>query len=184
MRLSCDARPAKLTCLTAHVGEFDVLDLKPTLRDDEEIIGAFGATVYQIAGSLVRSSNVRVWLTGQRLILKAALGPQRSLPLFKIASFREEKVSWYTMIRIEFTNGHLEWLTVQDQAQFLRQLTTAQRQAPQIPDEVVEAAVSPAIQTLFRGGLLMIATVAVVVLICGFMLVLILGALWLLSVPR
>ena len=161
-----------------------MLNLKPTLRDAEAVIGAYGATLYQVKGSLVRSSNVRLWLTNQRLILKAALGPQRSLPLYAIASVREEKVSWYNVVRLEFTNGQLETLTVQNQAQFLQALAAAQRQAPEIPDEGPQATVSPAIQTLFGGGLAMIAAVSVVVLICGLMLVIAVGALWLLSMTR
>jgi hypothetical protein len=117
-----------------------MFDMKPALREGEAVLGEYGATVYQVKGKLSSSgSNVRLFLTNQRLILKAGLGPQRTLPLYAIRDVREEKVGLYTMARLEFSNGHLEWFTVQDQPQFLQALRSAQAQAPEIlealPDE-------------------------------------------------
>ena len=156
-------------------------NLTPTLRDAEAVIAEYGATVYQVAGNMVRSSNIRLWLTDQRLILKAGLGPQRSLPLYMITGFHEEKISWYTMIRIEFTDGHSELMTVQNQAQFLEQLAAAQKGAPEIPEGIVGEAISPEVKNVFRTVLIVIGIIAAVVLICSVLFVLVFGALWFLS---
>lgn len=121
-----------------------MLDLKPVLVEGETVLGEYGATVYRVRGRWSSAgSNVRLWLTNQRLILKAGLGPQRTLPLYAITNLREQKILWYTMVRIEFDNGHLEWLTVQDQAQFLDALRTAQANAPKVPDTASYGSVSP-----------------------------------------
>ena len=122
-----------------------MFDIKPELREGESVLGEYGATVYQVRGSLSsKGSNIRLFLTNQRLILKAGIGPQRTLPLYALGSVREEKIGFYTMARLEFSNGHLEWMTVQDQPQFLQALQSAQAQAPQIPETVPDAALAPA----------------------------------------
>jgi len=158
-----------------------MLNLKPKLREGEAVLGEYGATVYFVNGNLVESSNRRLWLTNQRLILRAALPPQRTLPLYAIANFREEKVAWYTAIRLEFTNGHLEWLTVQNQAQFLEALRSAQAQAPRIPEEASPATTSPAIRAVFGGGFLIIAVIAVCFLLSAGLFAVVFGVLWFLA---
>jgi hypothetical protein len=158
-----------------------MLNLKPELGENETVLGEYGATVHQVKGSLVRGSNVRLWLTNLRLILKAGLGPQRTLPLYAITNIREEKVSWYTMIRLEFVNGQMEWLSVQNQAQFLETLKTAQAQAPVIPEGVTPGTTSPAVKGLFGGGLLLIAVIGgcAIISICVFLVAF--GGLWYLA---
>ena len=70
-----------------------MLDLKPELREGEIVLGEYGATVYLVRGRWSSGgSNIRLWLTNQRLILKAGLGKQRALPLYTIATIREEKI--------------------------------------------------------------------------------------------
>jgi hypothetical protein len=158
-----------------------MLNLKPKLREGEAVLGEYGATVYFVHGNLVESSNRRLWLTNQRLILRAALPPQRTLPLYAIANFREEKVAWYTAIRLEFTNGHIEWLTVQNQAQFLEALRSAQAQAPEIPEEASPATTSPAIRAVFGGIFLIIAVIAVCFLLSAGLFAVVFGVLWFLA---
>jgi hypothetical protein len=151
-----------------------VFDLKPELRESEVVHGEYGTTVYRVRGNLSSGgSNIRLWLTNQRLILKAALGPQRTLPLYAITNVREEKIGWHNMIRLEFAGGHLEWLTVQNQAQFLPALQAAQAQASEIPEGVSPAKASPGISALFGGILVFGAAIAGCALIgiCLFLVV-------------
>ena len=144
-----------------------MFDLKPELRENEAVLGEYGATVYRVRGGVSSAgSNIRLWLTDQRLILKAALGPQRTLPLYAIANIREEKIVWYTMVRLEFASGHLEWLTVQNQEEFLNRLRAAQAQAPQIPEETPPVSPSLAATTPIKGGLIFIAVMSVCFLVC------------------
>ena len=161
-----------------------MLNLKPQLREGEAVLGEYGATVYYVGPGLFRSSNVRLWLTNQRLILKAGLGPQRTLPLYAIADVREEKVaptSPYTMVRLEFANGHLEWWTVQNQAQFLEALRSAQAQAPEIPEEASPATTSPAIRAAFGGTFLIIAVIGVCFILSAGLFAVVFGVLWFLA---
>jgi len=162
-----------------------MLNLKPELREGEAVLGEYGATVYQVRGHLSsRGSNIRLWLTNQRLILKAALGPQRTLPLYALANIREEKIAWYTMIRLEFANGHLEWLTVQNQAQFLEALKSAQAQSPEIPETVSPATISPAITALFGGGLIFMVVIGACALLGMGLFVILFGVLWFIAQTR
>ena len=160
-----------------------MLNLKPKLREGEAVLGEYGATVYLVHGNLGESAgNRRLWLTNQRLILRAALPPQRTLPLYAIANVREEKVAWYTaMIRLEFTNGHIEWLTVQNQAQFLEALRSAQAQAPEIPEEAPKETRSTAIRAFFGGIFLIIAVIAVCFLLSAGLFAVVFGVLWFLA---
>lgn len=153
--------------------------LKPELRENEAVQGEYGATVYRVRGALSSGgSNVRLWLTNQRIIPRAALGPQRTLPLYAITSIREEKVGWYDMIRLEFTGEHLEWLTVENQPQFLQTLRAMQAQAPVIPEGISTATVSPAIPALFGGSMLLFAVIAACVLIGACLFIVVFGGLW------
>lgn len=161
-----------------------MLNLKPELRASEAVLGEYGATVYMVRDGLSSAgSNVRLWLTNQRLILKAALGPQRTLPLYAITDIREEKVAWHTMVRLEFADGKLEWLTVQNQAQFLDALRAAQTQAPQIPEDAAPTAPSP-VATLFGGGVLFIAVLAAGALVCICLFLVMFGGLLFLAPTR
>ena len=155
-----------------------MLNLKPELRENETVLGEYLATVHRVRGNAVRGSAVQLWLTNQRLILKAALGPQRTLPLYAIANFHEEKASIYTLVRFEFTNGDIVWLTVRNQAQFLEALKEAQAQAPVIPEEPSPATMSNAIPSLFGGGLAFIAVIAIIVLICACLFIAAFAGLW------
>ena len=85
-----------------------MFDMKPELLGGESVLGEYGTTVYMVRGTISSAgSNVRLFLTNQRLILKAGLGPQRTLPIYAITNIREEKIGFYTMVRLEFSNGHL-----------------------------------------------------------------------------
>jgi len=114
--------------------------LKPELREGETVLEEEGAYTYASDGQ-VSSIGIpnRLWLTNQRLILKESLlAPQLALPLYAIADLREQEVAGRLMVRIEFTNGLVRWLsTFQNQSQFLDALRAAQAQAPQIPETVV-----------------------------------------------
>lgn len=139
-----------------------MIELKPELREGEVVRGEYGATVYQVRGDVSsRGSNIRLWLTNQRLILKAGFGPQRTLPLYALASVREEKVMFHTMARLEFTGGHLEWFTVQNQPEFLAALKDAHTRAPVIPQGVERAQTNPALLGLCGGGLVLFVVIAV-----------------------
>jgi hypothetical protein len=144
-----------------------MLNLKPELREGETVLGEYGATVYLVSSNYSsRGSNIRLWLTTQRLILKSVLAAQRTLPLYAIANIREEKICWYTMVRLEFANGHLEWMTVQNQAQFLELLKSTQAQAPEIPEAITPGKLSPVFTGLFGGGLVFMAIIAAFTLLC------------------
>jgi hypothetical protein len=112
-----------------------VLGLKPELSEGEVVLAEYGATVYMVQGNLSSpGSNIRLFLTNQRLILKAGFGAQRTLSLSAIADIGEEKHNFHNMLRLEFRSGHLEWMTVQDQAQFIEALRSAHSHAPEIPE--------------------------------------------------
>ncbi len=156
-----------------------MFNLKPELRASEDVLGEYGATVYMVRDGISSAgSNVRLWLTNQRLILKAGLGSQRTLPLYVIASIREEKIAWHTMVRLEFANGKLEWLTVQNQGQFLDALRAAQAQAPQIPEDSAPAAASSVGANRFGVGLIFVAILAAVALVCICLFLAMFGGLW------
>lgn len=157
-----------------------MIDLKPELREGEVVRGEYGATVYQVRGDLSsRGSNIRLWLTNQRLILKAGFGPQRTLPLYALVNVREEKVMFHTMARLEFTGGHLEWFTVQNQSEFLAALKAAQADAPVIPQGVELARTNPALVGLFGGGVLLFVGLAVLAVIGAGLCFAMLAALFL-----
>ena len=159
--------------------------LKPELREHEVVQGEYGATVYQVRGAWSsRGSNVRLWLTNQRLILRAALGPQRTLPLYAITGIREEKIGGYNLIRLEFRGAHLEWLTVENQPHFRQNLQATQAQAPEIPEGISPTTVSPALPALFGGSLLVMAAIAACALISAGLFCIGFGALWLLTQTR
>jgi hypothetical protein len=140
-----------------------MIELKPELREGEAVLGEHGATVYRVRGNVSsRGSNIRLWLTNQRLILKAGFGPQRTLPLYALVNVREEQVMFHTMVRLEFTGGHLEWFTVQNQPEFLAALKAARANAPVIPQGVELAQTNPALVGLFGGGVLLFFVIAVV----------------------
>jgi hypothetical protein len=141
--------------------------LKPELIAEEVVLREYGCTVYMVRNGLSsRGSNVRLWLTNMRLILKAGFGPQRTLPLHAIVDVREEKIGFYNMARIEFAGGHLEWFTVQDQTQFLAALQAARSGAPVVP---VDAAPVPVAGQ--SGGQQSKAVIAVVVILAAAILV-------------
>ena len=154
-----------------------MLNPVPELRENETVIGEYPATVHQVQGNAVRGSNVRLWLTNQRLILKAALGSQRTLPLYALANFREEKVSIYTLIRFEFSTGMIVWLSVRDQAQFLETLKAAQAQAPIIPEQPMPGSTSRVI----LAGIGVTAVISALVVICSCLFVAGLVVLWFLA---
>jgi hypothetical protein len=162
-----------------------MFNLKPDLRESEMVHGEYGATVYAVRGTVSSSgSNVRLWLTNQRIILRAALSPQRTLPLYAITSVREEKIGWHNMVRLEFAGDHLEWLTVQNQPQFLQALQAAQAQAPDIPEGISPAKIGPVIPALFGGGLLFMAVIAACTLTGSCLFFAVFGALWFIAKTR
>jgi hypothetical protein len=157
-----------------------MFDIKPDLSGGETVLGEYGATVYQVRGTLSSSgSNIRLFLTNQRLILKAGLGPQRTLPIYAICDIREEKIGFYTMVRLEFSNGHLEWMTVQNQPQFIESLKAAQAQAPEIPDVVPQANTAPAATKRLGTLTIVIIAIAACVLVGICLLAVSLGGGWL-----
>lgn len=159
--------------------------LKPELRDGEVVQGEFGTSVYQVRGSWSsRGSNVRLWLTNQRIILKAALGPQRTLPLYAITGVREEKIGWIPMVRIEFAGGHREWFSVQDRPEFLLKLQGARAQAPHIPDGISPGKTASGMAVVFGIGLFVFGVLAAVTLLAAFLFVVVFGVLWSLSLSR
>jgi hypothetical protein len=112
-----------------------MLNLQPDLREGETVLTEKGATVYLVRGNYHSGGvNRRLWLTDQRLLLKAGLGPQRVWPLYTITDVGEQKLGWYTMVRIAFSSGYVAWLTVQDQAEFVQALEQARANAPTTPD--------------------------------------------------
>ena len=154
-----------------------MFEMKPELREGETVFGEYGATVYQVRGKISSAgSNIRLFLTNQRLILKAGIGPQRTLPIYAISNIREEKIGFYTMVCLEFSNGHLEWFTVQNQAQFLQALQSARAQAPEIPEVVPQASLSPATKTTLGAGLIVLL-IAGCVLVCIVLMVILIGVI-------
>lgn len=152
-------------------------NLVPELRENETVIGEYPATVHQVRGNAVTGSNVRLWLTNQRLIIKAALGSQRTLPLYALANFREEKVSIYTLIRFEFSTGMIVWLSVRDQVQFLETLKAAQAQAPIIPEQPMPGSTS----AIIGVDMLFTAAISGLVAICSCLFVAGFVVLWFLA---
>jgi hypothetical protein len=156
-----------------------MFDMKPELISGESVLGEYGATVYMVRGTLSSSgSNIRLFLTNQRLILKAGLGPQRTLPLYAIRDIREEKIGFYSMVRIEFSNGHLEWMTVQNQPQFIEALKAAKMQAPEIPDVVPQANADPAAKKGVGTLVIVIIVIAACLLVGICLLAISLGGGW------
>jgi hypothetical protein len=153
-----------------------MLELKPELHENETVLGEYGATVYQVKGGLSsKGSNIRLFLTDQRLILKAGIGPQRSLSLHAIRDIRQEKIGFYNMARLEFPEGHLEWFTVQNQAQFLQVLQSVRAQAPEIPEENQQASFNPGFQTTRNKTVIIILVIAGIVLLCICLLTVLIG---------
>jgi hypothetical protein len=142
-----------------------MLGLKPELSQSEVVLAEYGATVYMVQGNLSSpGSNIRLFLTNQRLILKAGFGPQRILSLSAIAGIREEKLHFHNMLRLEFRSGHLEWMTVQDQAQFIEALRSAQSLAPEIPEVYPQSA--PYDSVVKKVGLGVGAIILIVLAVC------------------
>lgn len=170
-----------------------MLGLKPELSEGEVVLAEYGATVYMVQGNLSSpGSNIRLFLTNQRLILKAGFGTQRTLSLSAIADIGEEKHNFHNMLRLEFRSGHLEWMTVQDQAQFIEALRSAHSQAPEIPEVMPHAALetpgafpqtepySPAVKKVGLGAAAIILIVLAVCLVLGLcMFVVLSGVLFL-----
>ena len=159
-----------------------MVGIKPELREGEAVLGEYGATVYQVKDRISSAgSNVRLFLTNQRLILKAGFGPQRTLPIYAISNIHEEKIGLYTMACLEFSNGQQEWFTVQNQAQFLQALQAIRAQAPVIAEVVPQA---PAARGASGKAVAIILIVAGCVLVCIVLLVILLGAFFLLLNTR
>jgi len=141
-----------------------MLNLIPDLETNETILREAGATVYLVRNGLSsRGSNIRLWLTDRRLILKAGIGPQRALPLSHITGLAEQEVGLYNMLRVDFDDNHSEWLTVQDQAGFIELLEQARAKAP---DLVYEPAPQGIEGKLFGIPMLIILGVMVVGCLC------------------
>ena len=154
-----------------------MFEMKPKLREGEAVLGEYGATVYQVRGGISSGgSNIRLFLTDQRLILKAGIGPQRTLPIYAIRDIREEKIGLWNMARLEFSDGHLEWFTVQNQSQFLQALESVRAQAPVIPDFGPEASFSPGSQTTRNRVFIIVLIIVGCVLMCICLLAVLLGA--------
>lgn len=151
-----------------------MVGVKPELRQDEVVVGEYGATVYQVKGKMSSAgSNIRLFLTNQRLILRAGIGPQRALPIYAISSIHEEQIGLHTMACLEFSDGHREWFTVQDQAQFLQALRSIQAQAPVIPEVAPPV---PAARSAAGKALVIVLIIAGCVLVCIVLLAVLLGA--------
>lgn len=150
-----------------------MMNLTPQLHEGESIVREAGATVYMVRNG-IRSggSNVRMWLTNQRILLKAGLGPQRALPLSGIVKVSEEVVNLFTLLRMDFDDNHSEWFTVQDQAAFIAQLEETRVHAPKLPYEAAESTAGVA-KRLFGLPLIIMAVIFGVGCICmvGFVLV-------------
>ena len=118
--------------------------LQPDLRQGETVLGEYGATIYSVRGHISSAgSNVRLWLTDQRILLKAGIGGQRALSLASITGTEEEKIGFYTMLRLDFEGGHQEWMTVQNQSQFQSAVEAARVKAPQIPADQLQTPTTP-----------------------------------------
>jgi hypothetical protein len=154
-----------------------MFEIKPELREGEAVLGEYAATVYQVRGGISSAgSNIRLFLTNQRLILKAGIGPQRALPIHAISNIREEKIGFYTMACLEFSDGHLEWFTVQDQAQFLQILQSARVQAPEIPNDIPQGSLNPAANPSRNRFFITVLIIAGCILACICLLALLVGA--------
>jgi hypothetical protein len=141
-----------------------MMNLTPELREGETVIREAGTTVYMVRdGMSTRGSNIRMWLTDQRLILKAGLGPQRTLPLSHITRVTEQKVAIHNMLRVDFDDNHSEWFTVQDQTQFIELLEQARIKAPELAYEPTPKGIAG---KLFGIPLMIIAGIMVLVCIC------------------
>jgi hypothetical protein len=155
-----------------------MLNLTPDLQPNETIVRETGATVYKVRNGISsRGSNIRLWLTDRRLILKAGIGPQRALPLSHITGLAEEKVGLFTMLRVDFDDNHSEWFTVQDQAGFRALLEQTRRTAPELAYEPAPPGMAG---KLFGIPLLVMAGVVVVACLCmvAFFVIAGLGFFW------
>lgn len=151
------------------INVYNPFNFKPELRENETVCGEYPATTHHVRGTgSPRNLNVYMWLTNQRLILKASLDPQRTLPLYALTDIREEMAGWLNLVRLEFASGHLEWLTVQNQAQFLQALRAAQAQAPEIPEGVspFAAIINPVFKPLLVGFCIITAGASCLLIAC------------------
>jgi hypothetical protein len=141
-----------------------MMNLTPVLREGETVIREAGTTVYMVRNGIVaHGSNIRMWLTDQRLILKAGIGPQRALPLSHITQVAEQKMASYNMMRVDFDDNHSEWFTVQNQAQFIELLEQARVKAPELAYEPAPKGIAG---KLFGIPLAIMAVIMVVVCVC------------------
>lgn len=153
------------------------MNLTPQLREGEQVVRETGATVYMVRNG-IRSggSNVRLWLTDQRILLKAGLGPQRALPLSGIVKISEEEVNLFKLLRVDFDDNHSEWFTVQDQTTFIAQLEETRVRAPKLPYEAAESTVGVA-KRMFGLPLAIMAGIFAVGCLCMVAFVLVFGFL-------
>ena len=141
-----------------------MLNLTPELRSGETVIREAGTTVYMVRdGMSTGGSNIRMWLTDQRLILKAALGPQRTLPLSHITQVTEQKVAIHNMLRVDFDDNHSEWFTVQDQTHFIELLQQARSSAPALAYEPAPKGIAG---KMFGIPLMIFAGIVIAVCVC------------------
>lgn len=141
-----------------------MLNLTPELRANEIVIREAGTTVYRVRdGISTRGSNIRMWLTDQRLILKAGIGPQRALPLSHITQVAEQKTMIYNMLRVDFDDNHSEWFTVQEQTQFIELLEKARLSAPVLDYEPAPKSI---VGKMFGIPILIMVGIIIVVCIC------------------
>ena len=154
-----------------------MMTLTPQLLDGESVVRETGATVYMVRNG-IRSggSNVRMWLTNQRILLKAGLGPQRALPLSGIIKVSEEVINAFTLLRVDFDDNHSEWFTVQDQSAFIALMEETRVNAPKLPYEVAESTAGTATR-LFGLPLAIMAGIFAIGCICMVGFVLIFGLL-------
>jgi hypothetical protein len=150
------------------------MNLTPELRANETVIREVGTTVYMVRdGMSSRGSNIRMWLTDQRLILKAGIGPQRALPLSHIMQVAEQQVMIHNMLRVDFDDNHSEWFTVQDQTQFIELLEQARIKAPELAYEPAPKGMAGkmfGIPILILVGIIILACICMVAffVIAGF----------------
>lgn len=157
------------------------MNLTPQLREGEQVVRETGATVYMVRnGMRSGGSNVRLWLTDQRILLKAGLGPQRALPLSGITKVSEEVVNLFTLLRVDFDDNHSEWFTVQDQATFIPILESTRVNAPKLPYEAAESTTGVA-KRMFGLPLAIMAGIFAVGCLCMVAFVLVFGFLMALS---
>ena len=149
-----------------------MFNLTPELRPGETIQRETGATVYRVRnGWSSRGSNIRLFLTDQRLILKAGIGPQRALPLSHITGLVEETVGFFNMLRVDFDDNHSEWFTVQDQAGFRALLEQTRRTAPELAYEPAPQGIEGklfGIPLLIMAGVMILACFCLIVLFIVF----------------